>query len=103
MAPVAGIVNLTKQLALELAPDVRVNTTAPGCTAPGCIATDHVLERVDADAVINSLIEATPAAASWNPSRGCPCRCLRRRNRIHDGSNHHPRPGNHKRLLTTPA
>jgi NAD(P)-dependent dehydrogenase (short-subunit alcohol dehydrogenase family) len=59
----AGIVNMTKQLALDLAPDVRVN-----CIAPGFIATDHLLGRVDADEVIKSLTEATPLRRLGTPA-----------------------------------
>ena len=51
----AGIVNLTRQLALDLAPEVRVN-----CIAPGFIATEKLLAREDADTVIGGLAEITP-------------------------------------------
>jgi NAD(P)-dependent dehydrogenase (short-subunit alcohol dehydrogenase family) len=39
-----GVVNLTRQLALDLAPDVRVN-----CVAPGPVATDHLFADLAAD------------------------------------------------------
>jgi NAD(P)-dependent dehydrogenase (short-subunit alcohol dehydrogenase family) len=44
-AAMGGVVNLTRQLALDLAPDVRVN-----CIAPGPVKTDHVLEVLGARA-----------------------------------------------------
>jgi NAD(P)-dependent dehydrogenase (short-subunit alcohol dehydrogenase family) len=59
----AGIVNLTKQLALDLAPDVRVN-----CIAPGFIATEKLLARADADAVIKSLSQITPLQRLGTPA-----------------------------------
>jgi NAD(P)-dependent dehydrogenase (short-subunit alcohol dehydrogenase family) len=51
----AGIVNLTRQLALDLAPEVRVN-----CVAPGFIATEGLLARDDADAMVEHLSGITP-------------------------------------------
>jgi len=39
-----GIVNLTRQLALDLAPEVRVN-----CVAPGPVATEHLFADLAAD------------------------------------------------------
>jgi NAD(P)-dependent dehydrogenase (short-subunit alcohol dehydrogenase family) len=42
-AAMGGVVNLTRQLALDLAPEVRVN-----CIAPGPVRTDHVLEVLGA-------------------------------------------------------
>jgi NAD(P)-dependent dehydrogenase (short-subunit alcohol dehydrogenase family) len=38
-----GVVNLVRQLALDLAPEVRVN-----CIAAGPVATDHLLEDLSA-------------------------------------------------------
>lgn len=59
----AGIINLTKQLALDLAPDVRVN-----CIAPGFIATEKLLARADADTVIESLSQITPLRRLGTPA-----------------------------------
>jgi NAD(P)-dependent dehydrogenase (short-subunit alcohol dehydrogenase family) len=59
----AGIVNLTKQLALDLAPDVRVN-----CIAPGFIATKKLMARADSDAVIKSLSQITPLQRLGTPA-----------------------------------
>ena len=59
----AGIVNLTRQLALDLAPEVRVN-----CIAPGFIATEKLLAREDADAVIGRLGEITPLRRLGTPA-----------------------------------
>ena len=59
----AGIINLTKQLALDLAPDVRVN-----CVAPGFIATEKLLARTDADTVIESLSQITPLRRLGTPA-----------------------------------
>ena len=39
-----GVVNLTRQLALDLAPDVRVN-----CVAPGPVATEHLFADLATD------------------------------------------------------
>jgi NAD(P)-dependent dehydrogenase (short-subunit alcohol dehydrogenase family) len=39
-----GVVNLTRQLALDLAPEVRVN-----CVAPGPVATEHLFADLAAD------------------------------------------------------
>lgn len=39
----AGIANLTRQLALDLAPDVRVN-----CVAPGPVGTEHLFDDLQA-------------------------------------------------------
>lgn len=58
----AGIVNLTKQLALDLAPDVRVN-----CVAPGYIATDQLLARSDAAGLVQSLSSITPLQRIGTP------------------------------------
>lgn len=58
----AGIVNLTRQLALDLAPDVRVN-----CIAPGFIATEKLLARDDANAVVERLSDITPRGRLGTP------------------------------------
>ncbi|TMK76535.1 MAG: SDR family oxidoreductase [Actinobacteria bacterium] len=58
----AGIVNLTRQLALDLAPEVRVN-----CLAPGFIATEKLLARNDADAVVENLSDITPLRRLGTP------------------------------------
>jgi NAD(P)-dependent dehydrogenase (short-subunit alcohol dehydrogenase family) len=59
----AGIVNLTHQLALDLAPEVRVN-----CIAPGYIATEKLLAREDADVVIEGLSGITPLRRLGTPA-----------------------------------
>ncbi len=50
-----GLVGLTKSLALDLAPDVRVN-----CLAPGYVATDFIEKLRADDDRRNSIIERTP-------------------------------------------
>lgn len=51
----AGVINLTRTLALELAPTVRVN-----CIAPGFVETEKLLERPDAEELIPALGAMTP-------------------------------------------
>ena len=53
----AGVVNLTESLALELAPDVRVN-----CIAPGFIETEKLHQMEGAADLIETLSKITPAA-----------------------------------------
>ena len=63
----AGVVNLTKALALELAPDVRVN-----CILPGAIETDmsrHTASLMagDADAGLAIILEGVPIGRIGEP------------------------------------
>jgi NAD(P)-dependent dehydrogenase (short-subunit alcohol dehydrogenase family) len=51
----AGVENLTRALALDLAPDVRVN-----CIAPGFVETEKLLARDDAQELIDIYSEITP-------------------------------------------
>ena len=51
----AGVINMTRALALDLAPDVRVNTIAPGF-----IETETLRARDDAQSMIDMLSEMTP-------------------------------------------
>jgi NAD(P)-dependent dehydrogenase (short-subunit alcohol dehydrogenase family) len=52
----AAVANLTKSLALDLAPDVRCN-----CLAPGFIETEKLHARDDAEELIAALSETIPA------------------------------------------
>jgi NAD(P)-dependent dehydrogenase (short-subunit alcohol dehydrogenase family) len=52
----AGLINLTKALALDLAPHVRVNAIAPGF-----IETEKLLARPDAALLVDELGSITPA------------------------------------------
>ena len=58
----AGVVNLTRQLALDLAPEVRVN-----CIAPGFVATPQFLARDDADELRRQLSSITPLGRMAHP------------------------------------
>jgi 3-oxoacyl-[acyl-carrier protein] reductase len=51
----AAVISLTRSLALDLAPEVRVN-----CIAPGFVETEKLLARPDADTVIDALSQMTP-------------------------------------------
>jgi NAD(P)-dependent dehydrogenase (short-subunit alcohol dehydrogenase family) len=53
-----GVVNLTRQLALDLAPEVRVN-----CVAPGPVATDHLFADLAADTYGGVETSGDPAKA----------------------------------------
>ena len=50
-----GIVGLTKSLALDWAPDVRVN-----CLAPGYVATEFIEGALDNESIKQSLLDQTP-------------------------------------------
>jgi meso-butanediol dehydrogenase/(S,S)-butanediol dehydrogenase/diacetyl reductase len=58
----AAIVNLTRTLALELAPEVRVN-----CIAPGFVETEALLALPDAAQVRQALAERTPLGRICRP------------------------------------
>jgi len=58
-----GLVGLTKSLALDWAPDVRVN-----CLAPGYVATDLTAELTDDEALAASIRERTPLDRFADPA-----------------------------------
>ena len=57
----AGIINLTKSLAIEAAPFVRIN-----CIAPGCIETNMTSNLDEND--VSSILEKTPLKRQGQPS-----------------------------------
>ena len=60
----AGVINLTKCLALELAPRIRVN-----CIVPGFIGTEEVMTRYDLHnkAKYDAAVEGTPMRRLGTP------------------------------------
>jgi NAD(P)-dependent dehydrogenase (short-subunit alcohol dehydrogenase family) len=58
----AGVINLTESLALELAPEVRLNSIAPGF-----IETEKLLAEDEAAQLIKTLSEMTPAGRIGRP------------------------------------
>lgn len=50
-----GLVGITRSMALDWAPDVRVN-----CIAPGYVATELIEEAVESDSLRESLLDRTP-------------------------------------------
>jgi NAD(P)-dependent dehydrogenase (short-subunit alcohol dehydrogenase family) len=55
-----GVVNLTRALALELAPDVRVNCVCPGYTDTDMVRRDGIEQAADPKAAERDVIEYAP-------------------------------------------
>ena len=68
----AGVVNMTRAMALEIAPDVRVNCVCPGYVDTDMIRRDNIDKKEDPAAVEQRMIDyapmkriATPAEISY--------------------------------------
>jgi NAD(P)-dependent dehydrogenase (short-subunit alcohol dehydrogenase family) len=57
-----GVVGLTKSMALDWAPDVRVNAVAPGY-----VATDLIKDAIEDEAIRDSLLDRTPLSRFAEP------------------------------------
>ena len=56
----AGVVNLTRALALELAPEVRVNSVCPGYVDTDMVRRDGIDQAADPGAAEQALLDYTP-------------------------------------------
>lgn len=58
-----GLVGITRSMALDWAPDVRVN-----CIAPGYVATEFIEEAIENDRLRESLLDRTPLERFADPA-----------------------------------
>ena len=78
-ASTGGLVNMTRALALEVAPDVRVNCVCPGYVDTDMIRRDHIDKKADPAAAEQRMIDyapmkriATPAEIESSPKNSVP-------------------------------
>ena len=62
-----GVVNLTKALALELAPEVRINCVLPGAIETDMLRRSATLMAGDADAGLAMMCEGVPMGRVGQP------------------------------------
>ena len=63
-----GVVNLTRALALELAPDVRVNCVCPGYVDTDMVRRDVIDKAADPAAMERALMNSAPLRRIASPS-----------------------------------
>ncbi len=63
-----GVVNMTRAMALEVAPDVRVNTVCPGYVDPDMIRRDHIDKKDDPAAAEQRMIDYAPLKRIATPA-----------------------------------
>ncbi len=63
-----GVVNMTRAMALEVAPDVRVNTVCPGYVDTDMIRRDHIDKKDDPEAAEQRMIEYAPLKRIATPA-----------------------------------
>ena len=63
-----GVVNMTRAMALEVAPDVRVNTVCPGYADTDMIRRDHIDKKDDPEAAEQRMIDYAPLKRIATPA-----------------------------------
>ncbi len=63
-----GVVNMTRAMALEVAPDVRVNTVCPGYVDTDMIRRDHIDKKDDPEAAEQRMIDYAPLKRIATPA-----------------------------------
>ena len=63
-----GVVNMTRAMALEVAPDVRVNTVCPGYVDTDMIRRDHIDKKADPEAAEQRMIDYAPLKRIATPA-----------------------------------
>jgi NAD(P)-dependent dehydrogenase (short-subunit alcohol dehydrogenase family) len=63
-----GVVNMTRAMALEVAPDVRVNTVCPGYVDTDMIRRDHIDKKDDPAAAEQRMIDYAPLKRIATPA-----------------------------------
>ena len=63
-----GVVNMTRAMALEVAPDVRVNTVCPGYVDTDMIRRDHIDKKDDPEAAEQKMIDYAPLKRIATPA-----------------------------------
>ena len=63
-----GVVNMTRAMALEVAPDVRVNTVCPGYVDTDMIRRDHIDKKDDPEAAEQRMIDYAPQKRIATPA-----------------------------------
>lgn len=63
-----GVVNMTRAMALEVAPDVRVNTVCPGYVDTDMIRRDHIDKKDDPAAAERRMIDYAPLKRIATPA-----------------------------------
>ena len=64
----AGVVNMTRAMALEIAPDVRVNCVCPGYVDTDMIRRDHIEKKDDPAAAEQRMIDYAPMKRIATPA-----------------------------------
>ena len=64
----AGVVNMTRAMALEIAPDVRVNCVCPGYVDTDMIRRDHIEKKEDPTAAEQRMIDYAPMKRIATPA-----------------------------------
>ena len=64
----AGVVNLTRALALELAPDIRINSVCPGYVDTDMVRRDGIEQAADPRAAEQALLDYTPLRRLAQPA-----------------------------------
>jgi len=64
----AGVVNMTRAMALEVAPDVRVNCVCPGYVDTDMIRRDHIDKKDDPAAAEQGMIDYAPMKRIGTPA-----------------------------------
>jgi NAD(P)-dependent dehydrogenase (short-subunit alcohol dehydrogenase family) len=62
-----GVVNLTRALALEFAPEVRVNCICPGYVDTDMVRNDYLAKAADPEAALRGILRQTPLARMARP------------------------------------
>jgi len=63
-----GVVNMTRAMSLEVAPDVRVNSVCPGYVDTDMIRRDHIDKKPDPDAAEQRMINYAPLKRIGTPA-----------------------------------
>ena len=63
-----GVVNMTRAMALEVAPDVRVNTVCPGYVDTDMLRRDHIDKKDDPEAAEQRMIDYAPLKRIATPA-----------------------------------
>ena len=64
----AGVVNMSRAMALEVAPDVRVDSVCPGYVDPDMIRRDHIDQKADPAAAEQRMIDYAPMKRMATPA-----------------------------------